>query len=367
MAKPLFTWTDPDTGAVLTVNAEDILLEVEGEGFYVSRPTGEDAVALARAVLPDVVLTDAGDTGHVVVDVARTSNLMRMCKESGARSMREAAAELAEHWGSGLMARSQLAAPIRALPLLPSEDGEPTPDNFTGQYVSFEYGEWEASGHECGDIDPNNDDCEQPVMHRTVTAVYVDRRVPLGTELEPHDAHVGRRWDDREDEADPCRSYTVIVGIDVYCEHSSGAGHDGLHYADVAGTTRTWADQATEGKPAPALVHVATPERITPCGEGTLDTIVAALIAEVTCMECLRAIATERGEQVVELRRELDAESARVSAARDERDQALRAARELPARTTQLEHDMSRAESRLDALELAARERQAVRTEEGGA
>ncbi|WP_344098585.1 hypothetical protein, partial [Nocardiopsis tropica] len=58
------------------------------------------------------------------------------------------------------------------------------------QYVSFEYGEWDASGHECGDIDPATDDCDQPVMQRAVTAVYVGRRVPLGTELESHADHV---------------------------------------------------------------------------------------------------------------------------------------------------------------------------------
>lgn len=110
-------------------------------------------------------------------------------------------------------------------------------------------------------------------------------------------------------------------------------------------------------------VHVATPEGITPCGQGTRDVTVAALISEVSCVECLCAIAVERGEQVTELRRELDAESARVSAARDERDQALRSARELPARTTQLERDMASAEQRLAALEIAQREA----TQSGGA
>lgn len=116
-------------------------------------------------------------------------------------------------------------------------------------------------------------------------------------------------------------------------------------------------------------VHVATPEGITPCGAGHHDVTTAALIAEVTCVGCLQALALEKGGQVVEmrnerdrlrtawesarrgraearetagmerffagvaaadvirLRKELRAETGRVSQARDERDQALQAAR----------------------------------------
>ncbi|WP_304455920.1 hypothetical protein [Nocardiopsis sp. YSL2] len=55
-----------------------------------------------------------------------------------------------------------------------------------------------------------------------------------------------------------------------------------------------------------ADVHVATPEGITPCGEGHHDVTVAGLLAEVTCVECLRVIAVERGEQVDKLRSERD-------------------------------------------------------------
>ena len=55
-----------------------------------------------------------------------------------------------------------------------------------------------------------------------------------------------------------------------------------------------------------ADVHGATPERITPCGEGHADVTVDALISEVTCVECLRAIAVDKGQQVSEVRRERD-------------------------------------------------------------
>lgn len=56
----------------------------------------------------------------------------------------------------------------------------------------------------------------------------------------------------------------------------------------------------------PTTVHVATPEGITPCGEGERDVPVAALIAEATCVECLRAVALEKGALVVECRLELE-------------------------------------------------------------
>ena len=84
-----------------------------------------------------------------------------------------------------------------------------------GEYVHLEYSDWDASGHECGDIDPAHTDCDQPVMSRTVTAVYVDRRrVFLGAELEPHSAHVGRQWDDAVSQL-PDRNGDVIDDIAI--------------------------------------------------------------------------------------------------------------------------------------------------------
>ena len=190
-------------------------------------------------------LAAAGDTGHRVVHEADLIGA-----DNAVRAMRQRAAYLVEY-SAGLTTRSQLAAEIRALPLPPSED------------------EGTAADH----------------------ASTLDQ---LATRLR----------DDREDYADPCRSYTVIVDIDVYCEHSSGAGHSGQHYADVAGRTRTWTDP--DGSD-PAPVHAATPEGITPCGQGTRDVTTDGMITDITCVECLRAIAIEKGEQPGEMRRELEA------------------------------------------------------------
>ncbi|MFC9089020.1 hypothetical protein [Nocardiopsis dassonvillei] len=41
----------------------------------------------------------------------------------------------------------------------------------------------------------------------------------------------------------------------------------------------------------PDVVHVATPEGVTPCGEGHHDVQVDALISAATCLECLRTLA----------------------------------------------------------------------------
>lgn len=57
----------------------------------------------------------------------------------------------------------------------------------------------------------------------------------------------------------------------------------------------------------PTTVHVATPEGITPCGQGTRDVTTDGMITDITCVECLRAIAIEKGEQPGEMRRELEA------------------------------------------------------------
>ncbi|WP_344014167.1 hypothetical protein, partial [Nocardiopsis exhalans] len=110
------------------------------------------------------------------------------------------------------------------------------------------------------------------------------------------------------------------------CEDDQG--HDGLHHA-LSGSV-TW------GTPSP--IHVATPEGITPCGRGHHDVPVAALIPEATCVECLRAVAVEKGEQVAHLRHELERA---VSCLADEQKGTL------SARFAQLERDMSRIEARL--------------------
>ncbi|MFE9642387.1 hypothetical protein ACFYOC_25525 [Nocardiopsis alba] len=38
----------------------------------------------------------------------------------------------------------------------------------------------------------------------------------------------------------PCLEFLTVVGIDLYCEHSHGAGHEGRHCVHVAGHLTTW-------------------------------------------------------------------------------------------------------------------------------
>ena len=315
------------------------------QSVSVNTPTGADAVAMPRAVL-----AAAGDTGYAVVDVARTNNLMRMSKEYGARSMRERAIEEIRRtwpWMSDSRPPSEkcatVTAAVRALPLLPSD----------GDTVEVQDG--------------------ARITLRTDPAPESDASRMLSEIRERHAA------DDLGDESltQAERDRLWLLGM---VDHLRAKHAEALELAMRRGERMTRAEAhlkrltASDGRGVETLaekdvrlraatVHVATPEDITPCGRGHHDVPVAALIAEATCVECLRAVAVEKGEQVVELRRELHAESAHVSAARDERDQALRVARELPARTSQLELDMASAEQRLAALELAAREH----TQSGGA
>lgn len=238
-----YTYTDSQ-GARLTIDGDLIYVAIDGIGSTgVDTPTGEDAVAMARAVL-----AAAGDTGHEVVSIEDYARAWDAAIEAAARSMRERAAQEVL-FQSGTRAPMAISEAIDALPLLPdtTEDTDST-------------------------------------------------------------------------------------------------------------------------------VHVATPEGITPCGRGTRDVTTSPLIPEVTCVGCLQALALEKGGQaiamrderdrlrtawesarrgraqaretagmerffasaaaadVIRLRKEVRAESARVSQARDERDQALRSAREVTGR-----------------------------------
>lgn len=64
----------------------------------------------------------------------------------------------------------------------------PSPEDLQGRatdpgprYVSVTYGEWDASGHVCADIDP--DGCEDPVYQRTVTVADLQTSDVVGVEL----------------------------------------------------------------------------------------------------------------------------------------------------------------------------------------
>jgi len=205
---------------------------------------------------------------------------------------------------------------------------------------------------------------------------------------------------------EPCPATIVVEGIDIPCGHSAGHGHAGRHYVYVAGHATSWWGNEGPASEANPSVHVSTPEGVTPCGQGTRDVTVTPLIPDATCVECLRAVAIEKGERIVELRRELHARgedaparrvrtwdtrpTADVLASMDRFAEGLARLVEpaaapahdptvctdigcLACRVAQLELDMKRQESRvgllevaqgrvdrlhdrLDALELAARE-----------
>ena len=145
---------------------------------------------------------------------------------------------------------------------------------------------------------------------------------------------------------------------------------------DLARAVLAAAGDTVEAEPP---VHAASPEGVTPCGLGTRDVTVAALIAEVSCVECLRAIAIEKGEQIADLVRERDrARDARhdpaactdvgclaCRVAQLERDMGRREqhARHLDEADARITERIGAAEFRLDALEIAQRET----TQSGGA
>lgn len=72
----------------------------------------------------------------------------------------------------------------------------------------------------------------------------------------------------------------------------------------------------------PATVHVATPEGITPCGEGHRDVTVTARIPEATCLTCLRTLAQAPQDDLTET-----SEVARLTSERDRYRTAWESAR----------------------------------------
>lgn len=123
----------------------------------------------------------------------------------------------------------------------------------------------------------------------------------------------------------------------------------------------------------PATVHVATPEGITPCGEGHPDVTVSAFIPEVSCVECLRAIALEKGGQIIryltawesarrgrtqqrdalrKARRARDRYRDERNTARAERAAARRYVRILEAQRAELRQELRAAEARLPEVDM---------------
>src|SRR5690625_3384526 len=79
-----YTYTDPDTGYTLSVSSTHLRI-IDDDRVYdeMPAPTGEDAVALARAVL-----AAAGNTGHLVVSVEDSSRAIRIREALAAEDMR---------------------------------------------------------------------------------------------------------------------------------------------------------------------------------------------------------------------------------------------------------------------------------------
>ena len=97
----------------------------------------------------------------------------------------------------------------------------------------------------------------------------------------------------------------------------------------------------------PATVHVATPEGITPCGEGHPDVTVSAFIPEASCVECLRAIALEKGGQSIRYRTAWESARRGRTQARAQLADARRYVRILGEQRADLRKQVSAAETRL--------------------
>jgi hypothetical protein len=112
-----YTWTDE--GAELTVDALEISVYEESEprASRMNVPRGNDAVALAEAVL-----AAGGVTSHAVIAERDRLSWEQFAVENAARSMRTRAAEVSDAWSEshGVADTSDyIGSAIRALPLLP--------------------------------------------------------------------------------------------------------------------------------------------------------------------------------------------------------------------------------------------------------
>ena len=362
MADDLFTWTDT-SGRRGTVFAHPARISVKGASASpypirsVDLPTGEDAAALASAFL-----AAAGDTGHVVMDQATIDAGLREWREWGARSMRERAAEATiqriadqivqeekrvqsalaageqtltlPHLNGRLVGLQRARAIATALPLLPDGGGEPKKSGRV---------EWlEIDGKQ---------------VHESPQE--------LASEID-------RPRKDNEGAFDRGHMEGFADGLRMGEARADEVAHSGCSK-----------DASETPSEQPAAVHVATPEGITPCGEGHHDVTVTALIAEATCVECLRTLAQAPQDDITEagahrtrtwttesadtwpatpadlphIKRQMDEWTREVAAITDLQHNPL------ADRVAQLERDMGRMEreaplvgARLDALEIAARE-----------
>ena len=113
-----YTYTDFD-GDQMIVSPSWITIHDAG----VHAPSGDDAVALARAIL-----AAAGNTGHEVVSEHQMEWRLRNAGTNCARSMRERALEeIQPRWDLHPDTQHETKRVIRALPLIPDGDTEVRP------------------------------------------------------------------------------------------------------------------------------------------------------------------------------------------------------------------------------------------------
>lgn len=110
--QPMYTYTDA-AGRSLSVEVDagqPLIIAAEGEeSTFIYAPTGDEAVAVARAIL-DL----GGDTGHMVVSVEESARTIRIRESIAAQDMQERVI-------AALGSPQYAAAAIRALPLLPDD------------------------------------------------------------------------------------------------------------------------------------------------------------------------------------------------------------------------------------------------------
>ena len=261
-----YTFTDGQ-GARLVVDGQMEMVYVYCAGVGstgVDLPTGEDAAEFARAVL-----ASAGDTGHRVISEASLDEMIDAFAKAAAKDMRNRSYEAAYNAPGTPYTPTEA---IRALPLLPdTEDTTEAQDQPTSE----------------------SDAARMLSEIRARSEQYREQFEGLGyaPDVPLLRAQIDQGRDDRE---------ALLDMVDHLREKHSEA----LNLAMERGERMVRAEaKLRHGKPS---VHGATPEGITPCGEGHADVTVDALISDITCVECLRAIAVDKGQQAVELRNERD-------------------------------------------------------------
>lgn len=276
-----YTWTDPVTGATLTVGTDITEITAAGEGHYVDSLVGDDARTLAGAVL---------DAGGVECSIIPRDELEKLTSERDAA--RSEAARLRLAWTSARRRASEAATAIREY----------------DQDVTH----WCAEANRArGEVD------RQDATIRLLTQERDDARARMRSSArsmrEQAAQEVQSAWPRLVDRRTPAEQCMQVVNA-----------------------IRALPVPSAQEPPAPgaeAVVHADLPEGLTPCGSGTQDVPATTRIDQVTCLDCLRALAQTRhgdtlrpedmvepGDEVpdlVELEGRIDTLEMRLSAVED--------------------------------------------------